>query len=135
VPSLPQVSRSGPGAQMALATGAPAVSAFSGKTGSSGARSFGGASGIGFGAPGTGSGFGYGSRPGGLPISVANPVGYGSEMTSSRSKLYGALVVVLLVVAIGLLTYAVFFAGKHTIKVGRAPTAQPAACYSISPFL
>src|SRR5262249_49780685 len=57
----------------------------------SGLASFGG---------GTGSGVG-GSRPGGLPINIVNPPLQYGIASSSKSKWYGALVVVLLVVAIG----------------------------------
>jgi len=140
VPSLPQMSRggqSGPHASLAAAgaSGAGLGSAalggapFTGRTGSSsGVRAFGAGSGVGssFSAS-TPSSVSSISRPDGLPIRVANPVGYGAtEMSvSSRSKVYGVLVIVLLLAAIGLLTYAVFFAGKRpTIKIGQATPSE-----------
>ena len=150
VPSLPQMSRggsTGAGSLQAAASGGGGVPVNSGSiapSGSfrnspgtgSGVKGFGGGgshrSGVGSFGGGTGSGIGSGSRPGGLPINIVNPVGYSAPVaSSSKSKWYGALVVVLLVVAIGLLTYAVFFAGKQPqkVKIGRA--SSPAATRTI----
>jgi anti-anti-sigma regulatory factor len=122
VPSLPQMSRGSP-----QPVGAAGSGPVAGSGGGSGARSF---SGGGSAGSFTGSA-GGGSNPGSLPVSVANPVGYGAPMAvGSKSRLYGAVVVVLLVVAIGLLTYAVFFAGKHS--AGSRPS-QPALRYAQGP--
>jgi anti-anti-sigma regulatory factor len=130
VPSMPQISRGVSSAGLAAVGpgGASAPAPFPNRDGTgSGLRSFGGGSSGAYSMPGSAPG----RAPSTVAVNVANPPGgYGVTplVSSTRSRLYAVVVVLLLVVAIGLLTYAVFFAkSQPRVKIGTADGVTLAA--------